>query len=664
MPQFKNNSFGLVSILSVITFLASVIFFLKFRDYPFLAFMQESNIVLYGCSLLVFALSFIAFTAIFAHCRGAVTATNRLLDKPLGKRAAILLFSLLLACVSVLLLHRRFVAELSEFAILFYSDSIHDLPLALGISVCLAAGIACLLLFVSGRDIPGFVVWPCYILAAVACFLSTLTINIIAADTHHGVAYLESIFNVYYGAPYNAETMGVYGHYGIFFGLALRLLDKGIVTLSVMIAGIAAAVSLCCSYILHSLTKRNWLRIVGTLSCSFTVLTLRVNNYYQVQPHRIIFPILLLSLLIWQCKHNRWGLGSKFFDYIVVALAILWNTESGLFCMIGLTGALTVQSLLSNKLFSYSLLKDSIIHIILCLFSLFSAIGIEILYNRLCFWYDFDIKLFFAPLFLPNYMDGILRADMPIQNSAWIYVLVLFAGLLLLSLRDTTLFSATSPKDDNGANMQAPFLSALAIFGLLNFSYYANRAAYYNLDIVMQLAALALCYLANTDRSRFIRLFASGESVVHTLQHALSAVCMVILAALFIQSIIFCPNLLKTKYESGHWNTQSIRTICNEIQQHVPKDTYAFGPAISIYYQTMHWDTQGHYTDFSDLSVYGDTTRNKIIEEAAKRGSFLATSVPQEIIDKILEKNPSLELAWSATVEDLTLQYWCEGSVV
>lgn len=662
MTQNKSNPFALVSTLSVAAFISSLIVFLKFRDLPLFSFLQKSNVVLYASSLIVFVLSFFFFLLLFSYFRAPVHFFNKALSKHLGRGASLLLFSLSFITVSILLLHRRFVAELSEFAILFYSASIHDFPVFVGVALFILISILALVLFFSGHDIPHFLVWPGYILVAVLCFFSTLTINILAADVHHGVAYLESIFNVYYGTPYNAETIGVYGHYGLFLGLLLRLFDKGIVTVSIMIACLASIVSLCCSFILHCTLKTNWLKIVGTFACSFTVLTLRVNNYYQVQPHRVIFPVLLLAVLVWQCKTKRWSTIYKIFDYILVSCSILWNAESGLFCMIGLICALSVQTLLHASFLSRDFLKKTVIHLFFGLLALLSAIGVEILYNHLCSWHNIDIKLFFAPLFTSSYMDGTLRADMPIQNSAWIYVLVLFSGFLLFSLKNTTWFPSGKMSVEGSILSLAPAQAALATLGLLNFSYYANRAAYYNLDIIIQLAVLALCFLADSGRSHFARLFTSESCVAHVLHRALSACCLTIVSVLCAQAILFSPSLLKTKYEAGHWDTEIIHTICNEIQSNVPKDTYAFGPAITIFYQAMHWDTHAHYTDFSDLTVYGETTKNKIIEEAAQHGSFLTTVQTPGFTDQILEKNPSLKLVWTADIGGLSFEYWSETS--
>lgn len=147
--------------------------------------------MLYASSLIVFS-----FLFLFSYYRTPAYFFNKALGKHLGQGASLLLFSLSFITVSILLLHRCFVADLSGFAILFYSASIYDFPVFVGVSLFILISILALVLFFSGHDIPHFLVWPGYILTAVLCF-STLKINILATDIHHSIAYLVSMAIVF-----------------------------------------------------------------------------------------------------------------------------------------------------------------------------------------------------------------------------------------------------------------------------------------------------------------------------------------------------------------------------------------------------------------------------------------------------------------------------------
>lgn len=656
MTERKGSPFALAAAGSTALFLFSLCFFLRFRDKAVLSFMAESNIVLYACALVVFAGSFFALTALLTRVRGPGEALDRLLHRPLSSRDSLLLGGGCVAVVSALLLHRRFFAEWNEFAVAFPAGSIHDLPRWAGGLFFIVVGAGALLLTFLKKDLPGWLVWPCCLLFAALCFAATLTVDLNAGNLHHGVAYVETIYNVYYGVPYTANTMGIYGHYGLFYAPLMRLFHLDIVGLNVVIALVAAAVSLCCSWLLHVGLKTNWMKILGTFACGFTVVTARTENYYQVQPHRVIFPLLLLVALVWQSRHGRWGWRCRLADYLLALLAILWNTESGLFCLIALTGALVVRDWMEFSWASRRMAGRYLVHLLLCLGAVLGAMGVVFLYNCLCGWPAFDGKLFFAPLLTPSYMNDVLRYDMRIQNSAWVYVLVLFCGTLLAALRHTSLFG---PPRAGAADGRQPVLAALALLGLLNFSYYANRAAYYNLDIVLQLSILAVCMAAEANLER-LRTLRQGGTVAAALRAALAACGVMVAAVLGLEAALFAPKLLWVKYQAGQWSTGNLQAVCEEIRQNVPEDTYAFGPALTTYYQMLGWDTHAHYTDFSDLTVFGEDTTRKIVEEAVENGAFLTTTLDKapDVVEKILEKEPDFTLVWSSEEAGFPLQYW------
>ena len=65
-----------------------------------------------------------------------------------------------------------------------------------------------------------------------------------------------------------------------------------------MVAGIGAFALICAFLILELLVKSRVLRVLGALAVTFPVLGMRGGFYWQVWPHRVIFP-MLLTLFMW-----------------------------------------------------------------------------------------------------------------------------------------------------------------------------------------------------------------------------------------------------------------------------------------------------------------------------------------------------------------------------
>ena len=62
----------------------------------------------------------------------------------------------------------------------------------------------------------------------------------------------------------------------------------------------------------------------------------RRTNYWQLQPHRLVFPMLLAAICCSVCGKSSRKKTARFWGgWLLCMLAVLWSTESGLFCIIG-----------------------------------------------------------------------------------------------------------------------------------------------------------------------------------------------------------------------------------------------------------------------------------------------------------------------------------------
>ena len=105
----------------------------------------------------------------------------------------------------------------------------HNLPLPLVITL---TGIFCVMFFGLWRfrEVP-LKTWILYLFYGGMTLLMTYTFytpNIFgrgqAADTAHGHAYFNSVYNVFHGSAYTEYTTSIYGHYALFYKLPLKIM--------------------------------------------------------------------------------------------------------------------------------------------------------------------------------------------------------------------------------------------------------------------------------------------------------------------------------------------------------------------------------------------------------------------------------------------------------
>ena len=185
-------------------------------------------------------------------------------------------------------------------------------------------------------------------------FYSMYTPNIFGrgelSDAYHGHAYFNSVYNIYQGMPYTHNVTSIYGHYGLFFKIPMELVHGDFKAFVAMVAGIGAFAHICAFLILELLVKSRVLRVLGALAVTFPVLGMRGGFYWQVWPHRVIFPMLLFLYGAWILKKELCNFWTAVGGYLICLLAILWNTETGLILTVAWAGMLISRFLSVGKI--------------------------------------------------------------------------------------------------------------------------------------------------------------------------------------------------------------------------------------------------------------------------------------------------------------------------
>ncbi|WP_270443759.1 hypothetical protein [Blautia intestinalis] len=94
--------------------------------------------------------------------------------------------------------------------------------------------------------------------------------------------------------PYTHNVTSIYGHYALFFKIPLKLFYGDFRAFVMMLAVVGTLAHVCAFLTLQLLVESRVLRIAGALAVAFPILGMRGGYYWQVWPHRVVFPMILL----------------------------------------------------------------------------------------------------------------------------------------------------------------------------------------------------------------------------------------------------------------------------------------------------------------------------------------------------------------------------------
>ena len=595
--------------------------------------INKSSTVEYFIGLVVLAASFVGLRLLLALALPKGVG-DRVFYTPLSNRWRTWSFLGFSVFAAAYLLIYVFYVELKSdllFGAEFDEFIWRELPLAFVVAY-VAAALAWILHGIwRGQDASkGFLYFGYFTAVLLTCF-SLLYLH--TTDVYHGIAYTESIYNVVHGVPYTLITTGIYGHYGIVFGLLLRIFGGNAAMMYHLIALTGALAAAACCYCVHCMTKRNTLRVLGVFAAFFTVIVLREHNYWQLQPHRVLFPLLIVAYLCYMAKGNKYGKKQIAIGYVLAGLGILWNTESGLFATAALTLGLIAHYWQTEKPFARGMWLRYAILIGSAAGALAGAVLLVNLYN-LCCGGPFILKDFFFPVFEGEYINGFLKIGPPYGVQVWILVLILFFAVLLYGLWHTRALR----KDGGAGDAFAPVAVALAVVALLQYSYYANRAAYFNLDICCQPAALCMVLMADRFLDDWREIRTRALSLGRVCTAVLSLFCVVVLTVLAVQAP-FSFGLMNKRAENGQWDIDLLNTEAAQLAALVPDDCLLIGLGSSALNLQLGRDSKAYYRDISDLYIGGTAVEEQMAADALAHGKVafcLPGNIDREMVTNIL----------------------------
>jgi len=335
-------------------------------------------------------------------------------------------------------------------------------------------------------------------------------------------AYYHSIFIHLNGTPFSENFLSIYGHYAILFRPIFAVIGLNIYTIALTSAGIAFISIAGIIYAIFKITKQTSLRILGIILTIFPFVGFGSSCYPQAYPHRLLFPSMFIVLASYML--NSFGKKQKillFTGYVLSVLAIIWNGDTGLMCLLAWT-VFHVYLLAINNPISIKALIKIIYPFIFVPICFLCAWGMTSLYNIAIGGSAISLYYFLFPMLENNYMYGVLHLDLPLYLSYWMIIFLIFLVFIGFGI---SRFYVVGKKR---FNKKIAFCFFIAILGISQFTYFMNRCAHFNITLGYFEAAILLIVIADLTISS---IFAKNLTLINALKRGIFYVCITICIA-------------------------------------------------------------------------------------------------------------------------------------
>lgn len=496
--------------------------------------------------------------------------------------------------------------------------------------------------------------WMLYVLygvLAVLIFYSMDTPNLFGrgewGDNYHAHAYFNSIYNVHYGMPFSGELTSIYGHYALLWKLPMKLIGGDFRRFVLLLAALGSFTHVCAFLVLHQMVKSRLLKALGALAISFPILGMRGGYYWQLWPHRMVFPMILLLYAVFVIKRRQFGWKTALPGYLICVLGVVWNTETGMILAAAWAGVHMCYIFSEETLDGKRFAKGVVFHGLGVLGSFAGAYGLVNIYNIMKHSPVSTLKEFMLPLMSDSYMTDVLHLDLPLYPSAYMGVIVLFLMGTSIGIAGWRWFR----RETQPVRWQNYLVFFLSVSALGRLVYYMNRPAYHNLDCCHLSAVILLAFFGEKGL-RFIKerewiniAVFSPEKII---KNSISTVCIVTLLAVASGTVLqFSQN---SQIKENFHNLDEVEAFTSTVTQNVPANTFAFGIGVTEIYSFLHWNTQCFTMDFSDLFV------------APQSAFTLETRLKEENIEQVFTSAASLPIWEDFNPEGY--QWFCENYIL
>lgn len=414
---------------------------------------------------------------------------------------------------------------------------------------------------------------------------------------YHIHAYINSIFNVLNGAPYDKVSCSIYGHYGIIYLIPVSIIRlmgiNKLYSVVVVIAMFSAGTYLVLFFVLNRFVKNKLVVIIACLASMWPILQVMGDGqYYQGYPHRIVFPILTIWLVL--CVNFNNKLIKELTYVFFIALALIWNLETGFICMMALRA---YDFLESNNICAEKIVKNIISEVLGIIGSIILAWIILSIYNVICGGTIFTLYDMLYPMGGASSFDfQVLGKPLPKLFSGYVFVCDIF-------LTPICIYLCLKMKK----RMVPQFLKNMFLISLLGYGsmvYYYNRPVYPNiiisfLELVLILAILLdkLVDLLKSDFIKFRIVNCKSISLRLCAWYAYSLLVVLMTAIALAGGTSIVHDLVNRK--ETVWNDMQLREVREEFVKVVPDYVSGFGQGVPEFFGFCDRDNELALADWA-----------------------------------------------------------------
>ena len=384
-------------------------------------------------------------------------------------------------------------------------------------------------------------------------------------NVFHTSSYIDSISNVYWGHPYYGLECDLYGHYGLFFIIPMKIFGANTKTIGTIMGVLAGVTFAAFGTAIHLSVKQFIVKFTAIVTLALSGM-LAVSMYWQSFPHRLIFPALTI-LAVTLFARLKLGWKSYAIGLIIPIFAVIWNFETGILCAIawGLSGGIAFPEKMNR------IVRLIVSEVISVAVSCGGALALLNLYNAL----RHGPKLGFAELRgfaeASHHIDNI-SSPIELGNIEYIHAIILLMGCVLWGLWKFIIDKEDSPK--------VMLSMAVAVFGLGIITYYVNDSeggpTVFMAYLVMAAAVIASGIDSKKDLYSLVK----------------KAACIYACTALFAFGVLnrnFYKDVHSIKVNNC-WNYDEFKSFTDGINASIAPDTKAGGYGTSAIFLSMGRD--------------------------------------------------------------------------